>query len=164
MDARGRARSTGRYVFAMLAAALVALSLIGAASREASGQAAGGTGAPKRASDAAVGASVAHPAGWYVEHERYTYDGSYGYTLWRPDSGAEEDHGGTPAARVARAYDVEPGGIEERVRERISSHPDLKIERKEIPVGEQGTKGLAVGPIPGSTPSVEAYLEEKASV
>ena len=29
----------------------------------------------------AVGAAVVHPAGWNVERESYTYDGTYGYTL-----------------------------------------------------------------------------------
>ncbi len=161
MDVRGRARTTGSYTCAMLAAVLVALLMIGAASREATGK----TGsASKRAADAAVGASVAYPAGWYVEHERYTYDGTYGYTLWRTDPGSTENHGGTPAARIARAYDVESGGIDARVRERIASHPDLKVERKEIPVGEKGIEGVAVGPIPGSTPSVEVYVEDKGFV
>ena len=158
MYTKAKARKTGRYACAMLAAALVALFVIGAASREADGQ----TGASKRATDAAVGASVTHPAGWYVEHERYTYDGTYGYTLWRPDSG--EEHGGTPAARVALAYDLEPGEVEARVRERISAHPSVPMKRKEIPVGEKGLKGVAVGPIPGSTPSVEVYAESEGSV
>ena len=160
MEARGRARTTGRYTGLVLAAALVALLMIGAASREAAGE----TGASKRTTDAAVGASVSHPAGWYVEHERYTYDGTYGYTLWRPDSGAEEDHGGTPAARIARAYEVRPGGIDEKVRATIASYSDLKVESEEIPVGEDGTKGVAVGPIPGSTPSFEVYAEDEGSV
>ena len=160
MDARGRARPTGRYVSAMLAAVMFALLVVGSGSREAAGQ----PGASKRAQDAAVGASVSYPAGWYVEHERFTYDGTYGYTLWRQGSEATEDHGGTPAARVARAYDVEPGGIDARVREKISAYPNLKVERKEIPVGEKGLEGVAVGPIPGSTPSVEVYVEDKGSV
>ena len=159
MDVRGRARTTRRYTCAMLAAGVVATLMIGAASQEAAGQ----TGASKRAADPVVGASVVHPAGWHVEHERYTYDGTYGYTLWRPDSGAES-HGGTPAARVARAYDVEPGGIEERVRERIADHPGVKVERREVPVGKEGKKGVAVGPIPGSTPSIEVYAEDGGSV
>ena len=160
MDARGRARTTGRYMSAMLAAAVLALLVIGAGSREAAGQ----PGATKRTQDAAVGASVSHPAGWYVEHERYTYDGTYGYTLWRPDSGAKEDHGGTPAARVARVYDLKPGGVEARVRESIAEHPGLKVERREVSVGEKGLEGVAVGPIPGSTPSVEVYVEDKGAV
>ncbi len=150
----------GRSTCAMLAATAVALVMIGATSQEAAGE----TGASKRTGDDAVGASVSHPAGWYVEHERYTYDGTYGYTLWRPEAEATEDHGGTPAARIARAYDVEPGGIDERVRERIAAHPGLKLERREVSVGEQGLEGVAVGPIPGSTPSVEVYTEDEGSV
>ena len=158
MKESNRVINTGGYTYAILAAALVSVLLIGGASREAVGE----SGPSKRAAGAAVGASVSHPAGWHVEHERYTYDGSYGYTLWRPDTG--EKHGGTPAARIARAYGIEPGGIDERVRERISDHPGLKIERGEIPVGEEGLEGVTVGPIPGSTPSVEVYVEDKGSV
>ena len=150
----------GRSTYAMLAAVAVALLMIGATSQEAAGE----TGASKRTGDDAVGASVSHPAGWHVEHERYTYDGTYGYTLWRPDAETTEKHGGTPAARVARAYDVEPGGIEERVWERIAAHPGLKMKRREVSVGEQGLEGVAVGPIPGSTPSVEVYAEDEGSV
>ena len=160
MDVQGRARTMGRSTCAMLAAAAVALVMVGATSQEAAGE----TGASKRTGDAVVGASVSHPAGWHVEHERYTYDGTYGYTLWRPDAEATEDHGGTPAARVARAYDVEPGGVDERVRERIADHPGLKLERREVSVGEQKIQGIAVGPIPGSTPSVEVYAEDGGSV
>ena len=52
----------------------------------------------------AVGAAVAHPAGWRVEREPYTYGGTYGFTLWRPGSGAEGEHGAVPAVRVALAY------------------------------------------------------------
>ena len=159
MDARGRARTTGRYVGVMLAAAVLAVLAIGAGSRDAAGQ----TGATKRAQDAAVGASVSHPAAWHVEHERYAYDGTYGYTLWRPDSG-KDDHGGTPAARVARVYDLKPGGVEARVRGRIAEHPGVKVERRKVSVGEKGLEGVAVGPIPGSTPSVEVYAEDKGTV
>lgn len=46
-------------------------------------------GAPptERTGDGAVGASVAHSEELAVERERYTYDGTYGYTLWRPGPG-----------------------------------------------------------------------------
>ena len=35
----------------------------------------------ERTEGAVVGASVAHDALWLVERERYTYDGTYGFTL-----------------------------------------------------------------------------------
>jgi hypothetical protein len=56
-----------------------------------------------------VGASISHPAKWLVEREPYTYDDTHGFTLWKPDSGLPHDHGGTPAVRVALAYDLRPG-------------------------------------------------------
>jgi hypothetical protein len=42
----------------------------------------------------AIGATVVHPAAWSVERESYTYEGTYGYTLWYPDTDAAHDHGG----------------------------------------------------------------------
>lgn len=150
----------GGYACAILAALVLAVIAIGSTSREAAGE----TGPARRTGDAAVGASVSHPAGWHAEHERFTYDGTYGYTLWRPDSGATEKHGGTPAVRVARAYGVGPGKVDEKIEERLSEYPDLALESRGVPVGEKGLEGVAVGPIPGSTPSVEVYVENEGLV
>jgi Peptidase family M23 len=106
-----------------------------------------------------VGASVAHPAEWTVERERYTFDETYGFTLWRPKPGSSHDHGGTPALRVALAYDLRPHQIEATVREKLAAYPHLPMNREEVGVGERGRKkGVAVGPIPGSTPSTEVYV------
>jgi hypothetical protein len=106
-----------------------------------------------------IGASIAHPAEWSVERERYTFDDTYGFTLWRPESDpATHDHGGTPAVRVALAYGLEPGQIEAVVREKLAAYPHLPLTREEVSVGEEGHKGVAVGPIPGSTPSMEVYV------
>src|SRR5215210_8405138 len=55
---------------------------------------------------AVIGASISHPTKWFVEREHYTYDQTYGFTLWRPDPGADHGYGGTPAVRVALAYDL----------------------------------------------------------
>ncbi len=105
-----------------------------------------------------VGASIAHPAAWVVEREPYTYDGSYGYTLWRPDTDKPHDHGGMPAVRVALAYDLAPGRIEAEVRETLAYYDDLPMKRETVRVAEKGYEGVAVGPIPGSTPSTEVYV------
>ena len=43
-----------------------------------------------------VGASITRPKEWFVEREQFTY----GYTLWRPDSGTKDVEGGSPAIRV----------------------------------------------------------------
>jgi len=113
----------------------------------------------ERTEGAVVGASVVHDARWLVERERYTYGATYGFTLWRPESGAPHDHGGTPALRVALAYDLEPGEIEGEVRGRISAfEPDLSLKRETVSVAEKGYEGVAVWPIPGSTPSAEVYV------
>lgn len=105
-----------------------------------------------------IGASVVNPEPWILERERFTYDGTYGFTLWRPESGEPHDHGGAPALRVALAYDLEPAQIEERVEERISEFPDLPVERETVSVAPKGYEGTAVGPIPGSIPSTEVYV------
>src|ERR687894_3013842 len=94
----------------------------------------------------AVGASTAHPAGWRVEREPYTYDGTYGFTLWKPGAGADLEHWGTPAVRVALAYDLKPGQVEADARGRIAAHPDLPLERRTVSIGEEGHEGISVGP------------------
>jgi Peptidase family M23 len=104
-----------------------------------------------------VGASISHPAKWSVERERYTFDETYGFTLWRPDSGLPHDHGGTPAVRVALAYGLRPNQIEATVREKLAAYPDLPMTREGVSVGEK-EEGVAVGPIPGSTPSTQVYV------
>ena len=112
----------------------------------------------ERTEGAVVGASIAHPAGWVVEREPYTYDDTYGYTLWHPDTDKPHDHGGTPAVRVALAYDLPPGRIEAEVRETLAYYDDLPMQRETVRVAEKGYKGVAVGPIPGSTPFTEVYV------
>ena len=120
-------------------------------------QATDGTATQKTGGDA-VGASVVHPAKWIVEREPYTFDKTYGYTLWYPDTGEAHDHGGLPALRVALAYDLQPGDIEDEVRETVSAYPDLPAKRETVSVAEKGYRGVAVGPIPGSTPFTAVYV------
>jgi hypothetical protein len=97
-----------------------------------------------------------------VEREQFTFDDTYGFTLWKPKSGSSRDahdHGKTtPAVRVARARRLRPKEIERRIRARIAEHPDLSMKREEVTVGDKSFKGVAVGPIPGSTPSTEVYV------
>ena len=118
----------------------------------------------ERTGDAAVGASIVHPKELSVDRERYTYDGTYGFTLWEPEEDPLPEHGGTPTVRVALAYNLKPGQIERRVDERIAEHPDVKMERETVAVGEKKLKGVAVGPIPGSTPSTEVYVAVEGRV
>jgi hypothetical protein len=115
-------------------------------------------GPTERTEGEVVGASISHPAKWFVERERYTYGQTYGFTLWRPDSGAPHDHGGTPAVRVALAYGLRPGQIRATVLEKLRAYPDLPMTREQVSVAEKGHRGVAVGPIPGSTPSTEVYV------
>ena len=105
----------------------------------------------------AVGATVAHPSAWNVEREPYTYEDTYGYTLWYPDTEAAHDHGGQPALRVALAYDLGPEGIEAEVDRVRADYPDLSLKRERVDVAREH-EGVAVGTIPGSTPYTAVYV------
>jgi hypothetical protein len=118
----------------------------------------------ERTGGEAVGASIAHPPGWLVEREPYTYGDTYGFTLWKPVPASAEEHGAAPAVRVALAYDLRPEQIEQTVSEKIAAYPDLPLAREEVAVGEEGHAGVAVGPIPGSTPSTEVYVPVNGDV
>ena len=119
----------------------------------------------KTTKDDVVGASIPRPAAWSVERGRQTFGGTYGFTLWRvgPDP-MVQDHGGTPVVRVARAYDLRPSGIGSTVRGTLSAYPDLPLKSYPVRVGVGKHKGVAVGPIPGSTPSTEVYVPVRGRV
>src|SRR5215212_10646947 len=112
--------------------------------------------------DGVVGASISHPGAWVPQREDYTFDKTYGFTLWRQGNAAA-DHGGTPALRVALAYDLKPGQIDDLVRETIRDFPDLPLRRQEVGVA-RGRAGVAVGPVPGSTPFMEVYVPVEGRV
>jgi murein DD-endopeptidase MepM/ murein hydrolase activator NlpD len=125
------------------------------------------SGSLTRARDEAVGASIAHPAEWSVEREGYTLDDTYGFTVWKPESDSSRDshdHGGKPAVRVALAYGLQPGQIEATVRARLDEYSHLSMTREEVRVGRRKLKGVAIGPIPGSTPSTEMYVPVEGRV
>lgn len=105
-----------------------------------------------------VGASVSHPEKWFVERESSEYDDTFGFVLWDPKPGTIEDHGGMPALRVARAHEMKPSQIGAAVRQKLSAYPDLRLKRQRVRVGKERRVGVAVGPIPGSTPSTEIYV------
>ncbi len=105
----------------------------------------------------AVGASIVHPAAWNVERQPYTMDRTYGYTLWYPETEATHDHGGRPALRVSLAYDLEPEDIDGEVDEILADYPDLSQRRQTVDVARR-YEGVAVGPLPGSTPYTAVYV------
>lgn len=106
---------------------------------------------------AAVGAEIVHPAAWNVEREPYTYEDTYGYTLWYPDTDASHDHGGRPALRVALAYELEPADVEAEVDGVLADYPDLSLRQEKVDVAREH-EGVAVGTIPGSTPYTAVYV------
>ncbi len=105
-----------------------------------------------------IGASISHLADLRLERERYTIDGTYGYTLWQPDEKETTEHGGTPVVRVALAYDMKPSQVKSTVQARLDELSDVPAKRQSVTVGKKRYKGVAVGPIPGSTPSIEVYV------
>jgi hypothetical protein len=116
----------------------------------------------ERSADGVVGASISHPGGWVLEREAYTFEKTYGFMLWRQGD-ARADHGGTPALRVALAYDLKPGQIDDRVRQTMGDYPDLSLTRQEVRVA-RGHLGVAVGPVPGSTPFTAVYVPVQGRV
>jgi hypothetical protein len=44
------------------------------------------------------------------------------------------------------------------VQDTLDAYPDLPMTREMVSVAQQGHKGVAVGPIPGSTVSTEVYV------
>lgn len=115
------------------------------------------TVATQKTGGEAVGATIVHPEQWTVEREPYTLEKTYGYTLWRPDTGEVHDHGGMPALRVALAYDLDPEDIDARVRDITADLSNLPVKRQTVDVA-RGHEGVAVGTIPGSSPSTEVYV------
>lgn len=113
----------------------------------------------ERSGAEAVGASISHPGELRMMRDDYTYEGTYGYTLWHSETEDPHDHGGQPEVRVARAPDLEPGEIRKVTRETVSDYPDdLGVSEEKVRVGKSGLRGTAVGPIPGATPYTEVYV------
>jgi murein DD-endopeptidase MepM/ murein hydrolase activator NlpD len=115
------------------------------------------TAATQRTGGDAVGATIVHPAAWNVEREPYTYEDTFGYTLWYPDTGVAHDHGGTPALRVALAYELTPEDIEAEVERVRADYPALSLRRETVGVAREH-EGVAIGTIPGSTPYTAVYV------
>ena len=113
-----------------------------------------------------VGASIAHPANWTVERERYTFHGTYGFTLWRPEQAGSRDHGGVPAVRVALAEGLRPGRVRDEVGQALAYYENqgLDVGRETVSVGAGGHEGVAFGPIPGSTPATRVYVPVEGRV
>src|SRR5215218_9035841 len=109
-------------------------------------------------SDDVVGASIIHPAEWVAGPERHTYDGTYGFTLWKPNPARSRYHGRTPVARVSLAHNLRPEQVETKVQEKLNAYSDLPVTHEEVRVGRRRLRGIALGPIPGSTPSTEVYV------
>jgi hypothetical protein len=107
----------------------------------------------------AVGASLVHPDNLVPAYDEHTFDGTYGFMLWRQEKrSARHYEGGTPVVRVALAYDLRPEEIEPTVQEKLEAYSELPMSREEVSVGERKLQGVAIQSIPGSIPSLEVYV------
>jgi murein DD-endopeptidase MepM/ murein hydrolase activator NlpD len=147
-----------RYTRVLLAALGLFAVMATAAQGEGVTQPAPSAANAERTEGAVVGASIAHPASWTVERERYISGGTFGFTLWRPEPDASDDHGGMPAVRVAQAEKLRPSGIEGETGQTLAYYREqgLDVGRETVDVG--GHRGVAFGPIPGSTPATRVYV------
>lgn len=111
-----------------------------------------------RTSHDEIGISITHPSGWSVHHEESLLDGTYGLQLWKPTTDSPQQCCGIPGARVAVIPDLAPDEIDDKVQEKLDALSDhLPVARQKVSVGIEGIESVAVGPIPGSTPSWEVY-------
>lgn len=119
----------------------------------------------EKSSAKAVGAAIIHPEKLSFERDDYTYDGSYGYTLYEPEDDASHDHGPEPAIRVARDSRMNPGQIRREVKKTLDEYSgEIEVFSKKVEVGKKGFKGTAVGPIPGETPYIEVFVPKGGEV
>src|SRR5919107_2124347 len=79
----------------------------------------------------AVGASLVHPDTLVPAYDEQTFDGTYGFMLWKQEQrSAHHYEGGTPVVRVALAYDLDPGQIEATLQERLGGYSDLSGKQR----------------------------------
>jgi hypothetical protein len=107
-----------------------------------------------------IGVSLEHPADWAVEHEEYMLAGTHGMQWWRSGPVSPEGCCGIPTARVAVAPGLAPEQIDQTVQEKLDAYReyDLPVAHEKVSVGVDELDGVAVGPIPGGTPSYEVYV------
>jgi hypothetical protein len=113
-----------------------------------------------------IGVSLEHPADWAVDHEQYMLTGTHGMQLWKPGSVSPEGCSGIPTARVAVAPGLAPEQIDQTVQETLDAYReyDLPVAHEKVIVGVDELEGVAVGPIPGGTPSYEVYVRVRELV
>jgi hypothetical protein len=119
-------------------------------------------GGPKQTSDPVLGVSLSHPANWKVIHDPYLFK-TYGFVLQGPAADPHDDHGRTPVARIAMAYDAQPNQIEALVQAKQAEYPDVAMNRWSVNVGP-GLKGVAIGPVPGGQVSINVYVAAQGRV
>jgi len=110
-----------------------------------------------------IGVSLEHPADWAVDYEQYMLAGTHGMELWKPAPLSPEACCGIPTARVAVAPGLAPDQIDQTVRETLDAYRenDLPVAHQKVSVGVGELEGVAVGPIPGGTPSYEVYVRAR---
>jgi murein DD-endopeptidase MepM/ murein hydrolase activator NlpD len=112
----------------------------------------------QRVRDEVVGVALDVPATWRVHPDPVLFN-TYGFALFE---NGRADHGGherSPVARVALAYQVEPGQIEGLVQDLMRKYQELSPTRSEVVVGGR-LRGVAVSGLPGTDPYSLVYVAD----
>ena len=108
--------------------------------------------------DEVAGISVTVPGDWRVQQDPVLFN-TYGFTLFDPSGPSMGGHERSPVARVALAYQAQPGEIEALVKDLMSKYSEFPLVRSEVLVG-QGLKGVAVSGLPGTDPYTLVYVAD----
>lgn len=107
--------------------------------------------------DDVAGVSVAIPREWRVVPDPVLFN-TYGFALFDPAGPDVGGHDRSPVARVALAYEAEPGQIESLVTELMGKYREFPLVRSEVQVG--GRPGVAVSGLPGTDPYTLVYVAD----
>ena len=108
--------------------------------------------------DEVAGVSVTVPGDWRVQKDPVLFN-TYGFALFDPSGPSMGGHERSPVARVALAYQAQPGEIEALVKDLMSKYSEFPLMRSEVLVG-QGLRGVAVSGLPGTDPYTLVYVAD----
>ena len=107
--------------------------------------------------DDVAGVSVAVPREWRVVPDPVLFN-TYGFALFDPAGPDVGGHDRSPVARVALAYEAEPGQIDGLVAELMGRYREFPLVRSEVQAG--GRRGVAVSGLPGTDPYTLVYVAD----
>jgi murein DD-endopeptidase MepM/ murein hydrolase activator NlpD len=108
--------------------------------------------------DEVAGISVTVPGDWRVQKDPVLFN-TYGFALFDPSGPSHGGHERSPVARVALAYQAQPGQIEGLVQDLMSKYSEFPLTRSEVLVSN-GLRGIAVSGLPGTDPYTLVYVAD----